>query len=451
MKSKTVQIRFFLTLLISAVMTSLTNAAIHSPQLQIPNIKTAPLSTENLTTAAWQKSTELSEFINWSLDSYIKDNVSVFLCYDEKNLYVAFRNADPAAGELNRIVNPKGPWDTFLWGRNHVSVGIVNKETSLRLMADPKGTQTDWKNDDIAWNGKWIYGASINQTDWTAEYSIPLSEAGITANSDNTELQISLSRSYPQGESSNWSGKCLLSGQNSGLVSYGRWPDPVPGKNFLSFKAQNTGTEKLKVIFELELMPLREKPEFINQTGQGASSDLQLILNSEPLYFKYDYTIPAGGSINEKALYELPSEGSYFASATVKSEDGKIIRRSVDFWFTIEPNREKLTGLKARIGESIAAMARLSNPLATNFKAEAEAILSSVQELEKNAGTYWNSGKWSDLTSQVEKKDLEISQHLHKVRWTALHDWKSEDDFGIALTHSVLKLKRDELFPQPSE
>ena len=86
-----------------------------------------------------------------------------------------------------------------------------------------------------------------------------------------------------------------------------------------------------------------------------------------------------------KLSYELPSEGSYFASATVKSEDGKIIRRSVDFWFTIEPNRKKLTILKERIGESIAAMARLSNPLAMNFKAEAENILSSVQELEKNA------------------------------------------------------------------
>ena len=129
--------------------------AIHSPQLQIPHIKTAPVIDGKLNDATWQKSAELSEFINWSLDSYIKDDVSVFLCYDDKNLYVAFRNADPAAGDLNRTVSPKGPWDTFLWGRNHVSVGIGNKDISVRLMADPKGTMTDWKNDDIAWNGNW--------------------------------------------------------------------------------------------------------------------------------------------------------------------------------------------------------------------------------------------------------------------------------------------------------
>jgi len=449
MKTKLVLKRLSLIILISSRLPLFLNAGIHQPQLQIPLVKTAPVIDGKLNDVTWQKSTELSEFVNWSLDNYIKDDVSVFLCYDEKNLYVAFRNADPVAGELNRSVNPKGPRDTFLWGRNHVSVGITNKDISVRLMADPKGTMTDWKNEDISWNGNWLYSASINQTDWTAEYSIPLSVFSITGISQTIELELSLSRSYPHGESSDWSGKCQLSGQNSALVQYTRWPDPVPGKNFLSFMAQNTGSENLKVSFELELMPLREKPEFINQSGQGPSSDLQLKLNSEPLYFKYDYSVPAGSSINEKVLYELPSEGSYYASATVKSKDGKIIRRSVDFWFTIEPNRKKLFILKERIAESIAAMARLSNPLAMSFKTEAESILSSVQQLEKDADAVWNSDKWDEFTSRVEKKDLEISHHLHKVRWTALHDWKEEDGFGIAIAHSVLKLRRDELFPQP--
>ena len=50
---------------------------------------------------------------------------------------------------------------------------------------------------------------------------------------------------------------------------------------------------------------------------------------------------------------------------------------------------------------------------------------------------------------RIEKKDAEISHHLHKVRWTALHDWKGEDDFGISVAHSVMKLRRDEMFPQP--
>jgi hypothetical protein len=449
MKKRLVFIKIFYLMMLALALPIKINAGIHQPQLQIPKIKTAPVIDGKLNDAAWQKSTELSEFVNWSLDSYIKDDVSVFLCYDEKNLYVAFRNADPAAGELNRTVNPKGPWDTFLWGRNHVSVGIAYKGISLRLMADPKGTQTDWRNDDISWNGSWKYAASINETDWTAEYSIPLNEFGIGGIQGNTDLGISLSRSFPHGESSNWSGDCRLSGENIALVQYTKWSDPLPGKNYISFRAKNTGSENMKISVELELIPLIGKPEFINQTGQGPSSDLKLEVNAEPLYFKHDYSVPGGNSINEKISYELPAEGSYYASIIVKTPDGKIIRRSVDYWFTIEPNRKKLQELKERTGESIAALTRLSNPEAISLREKAEEILKSVQKLQAYADTAWNSAQWDKLTENTDRKAIEIYRHLNKVRWGSLHNWKTGDDFGIALTHSIVKLKRDALFPEP--
>ena len=204
-----------------------------------------------LNDASWEKSVELSDFIIWSRDSYVKDAVTVFLCHDEKNLYIAFRSIDPAAGDLTKTVSPKGPRDTFLWGRNYVMVGIGNKDVSLRLMADPKETMTDWKNNDINWNGTWQYRASINQADWTAEFSIPLSEFGLNALSANEKLTISLSRSFPNGESGNWSGVCSLSGPATQRCQYGRWPDPVPGKNWLAFNAQNFGKENLNLICEL--------------------------------------------------------------------------------------------------------------------------------------------------------------------------------------------------------
>jgi hypothetical protein len=441
--------RLCFTLMAGVLFSLIAESQIHQPELQIPLIKSAPVIDGKLNDPSWQKSTELTEFVNWSLDNYIKDTVSVFLCYDDKNLYVAFRNADPAARDLNRSVSPKGPWDTFLWGRNHVSVGIGNKEISVRLMADPKGTQTDWKNDDIAWNGNWKYAASINATDWTAEYSIPLSDFGISGIADNKDLEINLSRSYPHGESSSWSGKCRLSGQNIALVQYTRWPDPLPGKNFLSFRAKNTGSENMKISVELELITLREKPEFINQTGQGASSNLQLILNSEPVYFKYDYSIPAGGSIDEKTSYELPSEGSYYASVIVKSKDGMIIRRSVDYWFTIEPDRKKLAALKAGAGEAIAMMTRVSNPVANRLKADADTLLAEIKDLETRSESFWNSGKWNEMTRNINETDRKVSRLLHEVRWTALHNWNSNFDFGISLTHSIIKLRRDALFPGP--
>ena len=140
--------RLFLTVLLIVLFSTLAKSQIHRPQQQVPFIKSSPVIDGNLSDDVWQRASEMTEFVNWSLDSYVKDPVSVYLYYDEKNLYVGFRNNDPKAGDLNRTVSPKGPWDTFLWGRNHAMVGIGYKDNNIRLMADPKGTMTDWKNND---------------------------------------------------------------------------------------------------------------------------------------------------------------------------------------------------------------------------------------------------------------------------------------------------------------
>jgi hypothetical protein len=441
--------RLCLTVSLLVLFSMLAKAQIHQPQLQVHFIKSAPVIDGNLSDAVWQRASEMTEFVNWSLDSYVKDPVSVYIYYDAKNLYVGFRNSDPKAGDLNRTVSPKGPRDTFLWGRNHAMVGIGYKDNNIRLMADPKGTMTDWKNGDISWNGNWQYNASINQSDWTGEFSIPLSDFGLDDTGSVAELNLTLSRSYPHGESSNWNGKCNLSAIHSVKCDVGRWPVPVPGNNLLSFDARNTGKEGVGIQCELELLPLNGTPEFINQAGQGPSSDLQLKISSEPIIYRYEYTIPGGGEINEKVPYYLPVEGSYYASVTVKTIEGRVIRRSSDFWFTIEPNREKLSSLKERIGESMAAMARISNPVANVLKAEADKLFAEVQDLEKSADMAWTSGKWNELSMNIQNKEREITQHLHRVRYGSLHNWSSDTDFGIAPAHPVIKLRKDALFPLP--
>ena len=441
--------RFLLPVLLLVIITLNGNSQINTPSLQVPFIKSAPVIDGKLSDVSWKNSAEMSEFVNWTLDSYIKDPVNVFLYFDEKNLYVAFRNSDPEAESLNKTVNPKGPRDTFLWGRNHAMVGISFGGTYIQLMADPKGTMTDWKNSDLAWNGSWQYSASINKSDWTGEFAIPLTDFGLTGKAEGTELNITLSRSYPRGESSNWSGKCILSNGKSAKCDIERWPAPVPGKNSLSLKAGNAGNEGVKVKCILELIPLNGTPEFINQTGQGPSSELQIKTSKEPLIYQSDYSVPAGGKIDEKLEYILPNEGSYYASVKVISGDGSVIRRSVDYWFTLDPNREKLVSLKNGIGESIAALTRISNPVADLLKTEAEAILAEVIKLENDADTEWKSGKWNDFSLKVTDMERKISQHLHMVRWGSYNNWTAKSDFGIALAHSIIKLRKDALFPLP--
>ncbi len=425
------------------------NAQIHQPLLQIPATTAPPVIDGKLNDVAWQKSAELSEFVNWSLDSYAKDSVTVFVCYDAKNLYVAFRNSDKNATSLSKTVEAKRHKDSFQWGRDFDMISVDYKGVSIQLQADPKETVTDFKNWNIALNANWQYAASINTSDWTSEFSMPLSEFGLSELPDNKEISVSFQRSFPGGESCNWSGKCSLTSKTNANVQYGRWLEPIAGKNNIAFKANNFGTESLNVICELELTPLNEKPEFINQAGQGPSSNFQIKTSSETARYKASYTIPAGGKIAESIPYELTVEGSYLASATVKLSDGTILRRSVDYWFTIEPNRKKLKLLKNQIGESIAAMTRLSNPEVNNLKIDANNLLLTIQKLDSYADTAWKIDEWNELTMQVDKTDKQVARHLHQVRWYALHNWKNSDDFGVSFTHSILKLRKDEMFPQP--
>ncbi|HEX8041687.1 MAG TPA: glycoside hydrolase domain-containing protein, partial [Chryseosolibacter sp.] len=188
---------------------------------------------------------------------------------------------------------------------------------------------------------------------------------------------------------------------------------------------------------------------FIDQEGQGPSSSLQITSGAEPLHFTTRYSIAPGKTIAEEIPFELPVEGSYYASATAKLMGGTLVRRTVDYWFTIEPNRKDLGLLRARAGESLALMARVSNPLAARLRTEAMEILSRLDGLEKSAATKWQTGKWDALTAEVRKMDGDVARHLHEVRSAALHNWKTENDFGISLTHSVIKLRKDGLFPLP--
>jgi hypothetical protein len=449
MNLKGILIRVSFMILISSFHYLSIKAEIHQPQLLIPYVRSAPIIDGKLNDDAWQRSVALSEFIVWTLDDYNHDSVTVFMCYDDKNLYIAFRCSDSSAQEMKNSISSKGPRDSYLWGKNFLKVLIDYKDISTRLMADPNGTMTDYRNDDISWNGNWQFAASVNKENWTGEFSIPFSDLGINATTPNEKFSIDLSKSSPIGESANWQGMCVLSGPANIKCEYGRWPEPVPGKNSLSFNVSNLAEQDLNIECELELIPINEKPEFINQTGQGPSSEFQIKLSSEPLHYITNYIIPSGGRLNEALSYSLPKEGSYYASVLVKLNDGTIIRRSRDFFFTIEPNRSKLQRLNEKIGESIASISRLSNPAVVKFRNENYKISTRLKQISNFADTAWSSGGWSELTTQVDYVDHEISRHLHKLQWLALHNWKLESDFGVTLVNSITKIRQDALVPRP--
>lgn len=419
---------------------------IYKARITIPKINSAPVIDGKAEDNAWQACTQLSDFVIWTLDDYTKDSVRVYLGYDDQYIYVAFINYDAQAGSLKTEVPDKRLHDTFLWGRNFDRISFSNHSGSMALMGDPKGTMADWKNGDMSWNGTWTFEATIGEESWTAEFRIPFTDFGLTGSPENEIWTLSLSRGFPKGESAEWDGQCSFKDNIKAAFRFGKWPDPAPGRNAISFEAKNTGKSPMEVICELELIPFHGKPRFINQTGQGANSDMELLLSGEPLRYNYHVSIPPG-HLRKNLIYELPAEGSYYVTATCRDAAGKILLRNRGFWFILEPNAERLKEIRKKIGEGDAVLIGKTNRPASVLNMESETLLKELNSLEEELPEAWKNNTWEELSKQITFLEKKAGQFVHRVRYTALSDWRELPVFGVVTAHSILKLPQDKPFP----
>ncbi|MDH5602812.1 MAG: hypothetical protein OEY51_02690, partial [Cyclobacteriaceae bacterium] len=267
---------------------------LYPAKITIPKVSKAPEIDGTPDDKSWEGSVRLTDFVVWTLDAYTKDPVTVYLGYDSKNLYIAFNNKDTGAKSLIKEVPEKRLHDTFLWGRNFNRISLSNGKVSRDFMADPKGTMADWGDGDMAWNGAWSFAAYIGETEWTSEFRIPWSDFGMEGPGLEIEWSLSLSRSFPSGESASWGGRCSFSGEMPLTLQFGQWPQPAPGDNSIRFEANYSGKRTAMVTCEIELIPFKGKPLYINQTGQGASSDMELLSRGGPLRYTYQVSVPRG-------------------------------------------------------------------------------------------------------------------------------------------------------------
>jgi hypothetical protein len=424
-------------------------ADLYPAQFQIPEMSNAPELDGILQEGEWAQCQQIEDFVYWTLDCYEHDPVTVFLGFDQENLYVSFKSwySDPVMWE--RRYEEKKPIDSHLWGRNNVRIQLGNNDVSIHLMAAPSLSRSDYKNGDMNWNGNWEFATSVNEDHWIAEVKVPFSELDLEGPPLEEMWNLMLGRTHPaDGRSSIWNGKVRF--VKSALVHpiIKKWPDPVPGSNELEFKLDNADKEAKNVMCAIELIPFTGKPEFINQKGQGSNTQFILPMTKAPLHFKTTITVQPGAEILETLDYDLPEEGSYYATATCYSMEGEILMRNRGYWFELSPNRSSVQKLIAYVSEGIATSQYQSAKGALDLASRGETLLEELNDLLSEADEAWDSKTWKALTEKVDMMEVKVYQYLNKLHCSAYNNWNNDANYGFTATHSLNKIRRDGMYQE---
>ncbi len=425
-------------------------ADLYPAKFGIPEIKNPPKLDGILNDGEWDGCQEVSDFVYWTLDRYEHDPVKVFLGYDRENLYVAFKSwySDPVMWE--RRYEEKKPIDSHLWGRNNVRIQLGNSDVSIHLMAAPSLSRSDFKNGDMAWNGDWEFATEVNEDHWIAEIKVPFSELDLDGPPTDRPWNLLLGRTHPaDGRTSLWNGEVTFAGSEGVFPFFGNWPDPEPGANQLKFKIKNPRMENQSIRYVLELIPFKGRPEFINQKGQGSSTQFILPMTKAPLRFEGMIDVGPGVIKEENIAYELNDEGSYYATATCYSDNGQVLLRNRGFWFEINPNRSRLEELIKITSAGIAGCQYETSNSAQALSSHGKDLLESLKELSTGAQDDWDDGSWEKLTEEINRYETEIYQYLNKLHYTSLNNWENDADYGITATHSLNKIRKDKKYTHP--
>jgi len=264
---------------------------------------------------------------------------------------------------------------------------------------------------------------------------------------EEEEWMLGLVHSNPSGESSRWNGRVKFVRQKDIYVEFKPWPSPIPGKNRLKLQLQNRGHVSEKLECQVSLIPFTGDPDFLDQSGQGNNPNMILGMNGVPLITETLLRLEGNQQVDRSIGFDLPAEGSYYARVACPSENGRLIRQSRGFWFTLAPNGQRLQDAEKKLGEGISMIRQLPSYSQGELSGRANALTSKLSRLAKAVPAYRENQEWEMLSARVDSLEVEILRFLHLVKLSSAGLYQSGNAFGIATAHSVNKLKRDDELP----
>lgn len=424
-----------------------THSQIYKGYFEIPRLKNQPEIDAILNLHEWEGAAHFSDFTVWTLDQYVPEKTEVWAGYDDQNIYFFFKGQFLDKNLFESFMEEHKAIDSHMWGRTHFGVSLSGGNASIQVKCGPTLSRMDFKDGDLSWNGSWDFKAVVHDDHWMGEYSIPFSAFNLEWAPVDEEWMISLVHSNPSGESSNWSGRVKFVEDKDLYVEFKPWSSPLPGKNQLQVRWQNKGSTSALVKCKLSLIPFSGYPEFVDQKGQGNNPAMLLGVNGIPLISDTILELGENKEADQFIGFDLPEEGNYYASVMCSDDDGRQIRQSQGYWFTLTPNSDRLQKATKKLGEAISIIHQLPTSRQGKMLDFGDKIKSKVKGLEKALPQYWENQDWELLSGKVDTLERDILRFLHRAKLSSLSSHQGENTFGIAAHHSLSKLKRDAEFP----
>ncbi|MCX7599173.1 MAG: hypothetical protein N2512_09950 [Armatimonadetes bacterium] len=164
----------------------------------------------------WRQVTPLDPFVRLAAqaDRGPAAETLAWATYDDKNLYIAFRCAEPEPKKMTLVGRSR---DDPVWAGDDVEflVRLPNSDTSFyHFMINPAGVLWDGLHysdtPDLSWDPDWTAAAKIGENFWSAEMAIPWATLEMSAPTPGTQLHVNLCRARPgPGELTAWSGMAM--------------------------------------------------------------------------------------------------------------------------------------------------------------------------------------------------------------------------------------------------
>lgn len=170
----------FLTLLMTALAAAVlisTPSACQVRNIQAVKAVQPPNLDGMLDDDCWQRTADTEDFRLPITASLAPEKTAVWICYDDKNIYIAFKSSDSQPSKIAAQQKKRGG---SIRTDDYVAVDIDpwhTHRTMFRFYVTARGTQVESLpgagGSKIEWLGDWHAAAKINDSGWTAEMSIP--------------------------------------------------------------------------------------------------------------------------------------------------------------------------------------------------------------------------------------------------------------------------------------